>query len=41
MGGDLVTGAGFVHCPRCGRLMLGQTVGGVAYPQPHQCEGNR
>jgi len=28
--------AGFVRCPDCGRLMLGQN----GHPQPHDCPGN-
>lgn len=30
-----MTGAEFVHCPDCGRLMLGQN----EHPQPHECPG--
>lgn len=29
-----MSSAGFMHCPDCGRLMLGQH----GYPQPHACE---
>lgn len=32
-----MTGATFVHCPDCGRLMLGQIYAGVTFPQPHVC----
>lgn len=28
-----MSGAGFIHCPDCSRLMLGRS--GV--PQPHEC----
>lgn len=27
----------FVHCPDCGRLMIGQKIGNAVYPQPHLC----
>ena len=30
-----MSGAGFVYCPDCKRLMLGQH----GYPQPHDCPG--
>lgn len=36
-----MSAAGFVHCPDCGRLMLGQVTGGAVYPQPHECEAHR
>lgn len=32
-----MSGAHFVTCSRCQRLMLGQTHGGQVYPQPHEC----
>ena len=32
-----MSGASFVRCPVCGRLMLGQH----GYPQPHECPPRR
>lgn len=32
-----MTGATFVICPGCDRLMLGQRLGEAIYPQPHGC----
>lgn len=32
-----MTGATFVRCPECQRLMLGQRVQDLIYPQPHDC----
>lgn len=33
-----MSGATFVNCPDCGRLMLGQRHGDDVFPQPHKCE---
>lgn len=32
-----MSGARFVTCPQCRRLMLGQRNGADIYPQPHAC----
>lgn len=33
-----MSGAVFVTCPGCDRLMLGERRAGDTFPQPHECE---